>query len=124
MSMKNFGRLAETRATNYLKHLNYKILERNWYSSLTPYHKKWKGEIDIIAQSPTGQLIFVEVKARNGAKYSPEKAVNKSKQASLKRLCESYIYRYQKLDSMIRFDVIALNRIQNYWKIKHIIGAF
>ena len=122
--MKNLGRLAETRAAKYLEHLNYNILERNWHSSLAPYRKKGKGEIDIIAQSPGGQLIFVEVKARNGAKYSPEKAVNKSKQASLKSLCESYIYRYQKIDSVVRFDVIALNRIHNYWKIKHIIGAF
>lgn len=51
------GERGEQLATDYLKRQGYSILARNWRCK--------RGEIDIIAQSSTGDLAFVEVRTRH-----------------------------------------------------------
>ena len=50
----DIGKYGEDKACEYLVKNGYKIIERN-------YRKPW-GELDIIAKSPEGILVFVEVK--------------------------------------------------------------
>jgi len=53
-SWSEFGALAESKACEWLKSLQYKILDRNW-------KRPW-GELDIVAQKD-GVMHFIEVKA-------------------------------------------------------------
>lgn len=54
---KNFGKLGENIAAEYLKRKGYSIIARNFYCKM--------GEIDIIAKEKH-EIVFVEVKTRNG----------------------------------------------------------
>lgn len=100
--MNNFvlGRFGEDEAIKYLKKHKYKILERNFSCAL--------GEIDIIAQD--GEfLVFVEVKARNSAKFGlPREAVDIFKQRKIINTALYYQKIKRKLDSLVRFDVVEI----------------
>lgn len=127
----NFGRQAEERAKQLLIRLGYKIIDQNWNAHLYPSfhtnskpHHPQKGEIDLIAISPQSILCFIEVKARRGSFQNPLAAITPSKQSTIKKLANIYIYRYQMHQYPVRFEVIGLNRIQNYWKIQHLVEAY
>ncbi len=118
MSSKNknieIGKKGEDMAVDYLEHLGYEILERNFRSG--------RIEIDIIAKL-ADRLIFIEVKTRTGNLYGyPEEAVDDQKQDSIENCAEAYI-----LDTgwqgKIRFDIIAVNLNQKS-PIFHIKDAF
>ena len=104
MSHKNknieIGKKGEAMAAEYLRKLNYQILERNY--------RKGRVEIDIIARLDK-KLVFVEVKTRTGYAYGlPEEAVDEAKQESIEACAEEYILD-AKWEGHIRFDIIAVN---------------
>ena len=78
------GKLGEEVAARFLKKNRYKILERN-------YRENW-GEIDIVAISPAGTLVFVEVKAITGPDpyIRPEEHLTRAKLIRLERTAELY----------------------------------
>ena len=84
---KNIGDLGEKIALNYLKKKSYKILELNWFNR----SGKRLGEIDIIALSSEGILVFFEVKTRKVCDVNdkeivmPENQVNYNKLNKIKK---------------------------------------
>lgn len=119
---RQIGDLGEKIAANFLVKHSYTILEKN-------YLKRW-GEIDIIAKSKEGELIFVEIKTRNVAVnnqlYYPEDAVNYLKQNKLIKTAETYLYeRKISENTPWRIDVISIemNKNTRTAKIKHFINA-
>jgi len=74
------GRLAEDKAVEYLKTLNFKILDRNFYSKF--------GEIDIIA-TQDNILHFVEVKS--GTSFNPAYNLTNRKLERILKTVEMYL---------------------------------
>ncbi len=112
------GSLGEELATRFLKSSGYKILDRNHLSST--------GELDIIARSRDGCLVFVEVKTRTSS--DPESgfaAVHLSKQKQLTRTALAYLKRERRLQERCRFDVIVVTIQEGLApQIHHVPNAF
>ncbi len=98
---KKLGDDGEEIAVQYLLDNSYEILERKYIS-----HKK---EVDIVAKSPDDVLVFVEVKTRKNDSFGePEYALTKSKQKSIIRVAQEYLYEKDIVDTSVRFDVIGI----------------
>ena len=81
---QRIGIIGEEIASNYLKSINYEILDRNFNCK--------QGEIDIIAKDKE-EYVFVEVKTRTNKEYGePVDAVNEIKKKHLQKAIEYYIY--------------------------------
>lgn len=94
------GKFGERSGETYLKKQGYRILARNLKS---PF-----GEIDLVAND-RGTLVFVEVKTRKDAGFGfPEEAVTREKRNRLIRLASWYLMQHPKLQSPVRFDVLAV----------------
>ncbi len=109
------GKLGEELAVDFLQKNNYNILETNWVFQ--------KAEIDIIAQKDT-ILAIVEVKTRSSIDFGlPQDFVKPKKIQLLVKAVNEYVISND-LDVEIRFDIIAVYREQNDYKIEHITDAF
>jgi putative endonuclease len=109
------GQEGEKKALEFLQNSGYQILEINWRSKHL--------EIDIVAQK-SGMLIIIEVKTRENNDFGfPEHFVNKSKQQKLIRAADAYLDE-KNIDMPVRYDIIAVSRIQNNWQIEHFEDAF
>jgi putative endonuclease len=115
------GKLGEEIALSYLKKLNYKIIDKN-------FRKKF-GEIDIIAKSPKGILIFFEVKTlqqkNNG--LLPEDEMTQAKIKKLKKICEYFALKNQNLINQPgwRIDLLAITiKNNNEYLINHYENIF
>jgi len=94
------SRAAEDAAARFLERQGYKIAQRNFTTRL--------GEIDIVALDD-GMVVFVEVKSRRRSDYGPpEVAVDRRKQAKLRRIAQLFLQRHRLTDVPCRFDVVAL----------------
>jgi putative endonuclease len=98
---KQFGAGGEQLAADWLVRQGYRLLARNWRSPL--------GELDIVSEQGA-ELVFVEVKARHGARMgAPEEAVTPAKQRRLIRAAESYLLAHHQEQRTFRIDVIAID---------------
>lgn len=104
-------------AAEFLLKQGYRILERNFRTVL--------GEIDIVAQDGK-TLVFVEVKARSGARFgAPQFAVDARKQAKMSRVALAYLSRKKIDPSECRFDVVGITRDSSgATLIEHLKDAF
>ena len=112
------ARAAEDAAADFLRHRGYKIAQRNFTTRL--------GEIDIVALDQ-GMIVFVEVKSRASDEYGPpELAVDRRKQAKLRRIAQLFLERHAIRDIPCRFDVVALTRTPegDGWTIELFQDAF
>lgn len=118
MSFKqDTGKYGEEQACNYLERKNYKILEKNFLCR--------QGEIDIIAKSARGELVFVEVKTRSSLKYGmPCEAVTPKKINNIIYSAKYYIFKNRLYNIDIRFDVIEIFLHNKKCIIHHIKNAF
>ena len=84
------------------------------------------GEIDIISQSGDGFICFVEVKYRSNKKYGTAiEAVTPQKQAIIRKVALHFLTYYIKdINAKSCFDVIAIDRLVDDYKITHIHNAF
>lgn len=117
-SNKEIGNYCENLAKEYLRDNKYHILDCNFRNFL--------GEIDIICIQDK-LLIIVEVKGRYNYDYGlPKESISISKQRSIIKVTNSYIYYKNLIDINIRFDVIEiyLNSENTFFKITHIKDAF
>ena len=97
---QKLGRKGEQIAVRYLKEQGYKILHRNWKSTL--------GEIDIIAREG-GMLCFVEVKTRSDEDFGGALgAVGPAKQAQIVRAALGFLMKHKLPVQDCRFDVVAI----------------
>lgn len=109
---KRFGNIGEKIAVEYLEKNNYKILERNFYCK--------QGEIDIIAIDKE-EIVFIEVKTRSSNIFgSPSEAVNYIKQKHIYRSAKYFLYKFDLLESLVRFDVIEVLIERGKFNVNHI----
>jgi len=76
---------------------DYLILDRNW--------RIRTGEIDIVAKSPDGEFIFVEVKSRSSLAYGdPLEAISPTKAFRLQKLALAWLVMNGEWGSAYRVD--------------------
>jgi len=118
MTARLDARAAEDAAADFLRRSGYQIARRNY---ATPV-----GEVDIVAIDQ-GMVVFVEVKSRASDEYGPpEVAVDRRKQARLRRAAQLFLERHRMADMPCRFDVVALTPQPSGggWRIELFQDAF
>ena len=109
------GKQGEQFAVEYLQKQGYEILETNWTFQ--------KAEIDIIAKKG-GTLAVIEVKTRSSTAFGlPQDFVKPKKIKLLVKAVDEYTIKND-LEADIRFDIIALQKHNNTFKIEHLEDAF
>ena len=109
------GKFGEELAVEFLQKNGYDILETNWTFQ--------KAEIDIIAQK-NNTLAVVEVKTRSSIEFGlPQDFVKPKKIQLLVKAIHEYII-LNDLDVEASFDIIAIHKEENNYKIEHIEDAF
>ena len=84
-------------------------LERRGYAILARRYRTRHGEIDIVADE-SGTVVFVEVKAREGAENGgAAAAVTARKQRRLASMAVDYLTRNHLTNRPCRFDVVAID---------------
>lgn len=110
------GQAGETAAWRHLKKNGYKLLERNYRTSL--------GEIDIIARHKK-VIVFIEVKARRTASFGhPKLAVTAQKQRKISMVALQYLKETGQSDAKARFDVVSILPSPEGPRIELIRNAF
>ncbi len=108
MTSDSIGKEAEEIAAIYLESKGYTILERRYRVRL--------GEIDLIAKDGS-VLAFVEVRYRKDASFGrPEETVDRKKQEKIIRAAMFYLSENGLTDAPVRFDVVALWRVNGKLK--------
>jgi putative endonuclease len=109
------GREGEELAAHYLAEKGYEIVERNYR------HKR--SEIDLIVKK-NNWLVFVEVKFRSSDAFGyPEDFVDYKKTRNIMDGAEQYTYD-KNWQGNVRYDIVAIRRINGEQEIKHIEDAF
>jgi putative endonuclease len=94
------GRFGEAEAARWYVQHGYVVLGRNWRCP--------EGELDLVV-GRTGEVVFVEVKARASAEFGgPQAAVDWRKQRRLRRLATAWLAEQRPDHVQIRFDVVAV----------------
>jgi putative endonuclease len=107
------GRLGENEAAEFLILNGYNIVSRNYQTK--------RGEIDCIAEDPSGTLVFVEVKAATSGCFGhPAFWVTRPKQRKIATMARLYLAEHGITKRPCRFDVITIFK----GKIDHIKNAF
>ena len=110
------GKVGEDDAVRHLEAQGYRILARNVVNH--------GGEIDVIAQEGD-TLCFVEIKARDGARYGLSiEAVGFTKQRRLSRAAALYLTSRGWHSRPCRFDVLGLDREESGWRYTLLRNAF
>lgn len=98
-SKYNIGMAGEEAAAEWLRANGFEILFRNWRSG--------RLELDIVATC-FDRIHFVEVKTRKaGGLTSPEEAIDRNKQKTLKRAASLFLATYD-VSLEPQFDLIAV----------------
>ncbi len=79
-----------------------------------------------MAQSPDGQVVFVEVKSRGAVGFGlPEEAVDRRKQHRICKAALAFLQRHGWLDRPARLDVMAVSwQNGGQAQVRHIEDAF
>jgi putative endonuclease len=110
------GAEGEDTAARYLAGLGYLILDRNFKTRF--------GEIDIVALDQK-TTVFVEVKRRqNAAHGSAEEFVRPAKMRRVVAASRIYAALRGLTESLIRFDVVAIDTKDGREQLRHHKGAF
>ena len=121
---KKIGAKGEDVAARFLKEKGYNIRVRNYKN----INVRQIVEIDIVAEK-NGEIIFVEVKTRELAKYGetlPEENITRSKLYKLNKIANFYIKCNNLWNYPYRFDAVSvwLGENDNNAKIKHLENIF
>jgi putative endonuclease len=112
---QSLGSWGEKYISQHLEKLGWKILENNFRTKF--------GEIDIIAQKDS-TLAVIEVKTRSSIAFGlPQDFVKPKKIQLLVKAVNEYIVSND-LDVDVRFDIIAIYKEENTYKIEHFEDAF
>jgi len=116
MTTKELGDFGELKALQYLKEKGYKIVTTNY--------RFQRNEVDIICESLSNKLVFVEVKTRNTTEFGPPwKSVTRSKQKQIIKCAHHYIIS-KDLDVEAQFDIVSIVHNSHGTFIEHIDKAF
>jgi putative endonuclease len=111
----DLGNLGETLAVEFLQKNGYTILATNWTFQ--------KAEVDIIAQKDA-ILAVVEVKTRSSIDFGlPQDFVKPKKIQLLVKAINEYVTTND-LEVDVRFDIIAIHKEGQQFKIEHLEDAF
>ncbi|MCK6578232.1 MAG: YraN family protein [Anaerolineae bacterium] len=99
-AIRTTGERGETLASEHLAGQGYAVLVRNWRTR--------GGEIDIIARSLEGVIVFVEVKTRRAAEADPLESITLRKRRRLIGAAQVYLAQNHLTDAQWRIDVIAV----------------
>lgn len=111
----DLGKLGENLAVEYLLLHGYEVIETNWTFQ--------KAEVDIIAQKES-TLAIIEVKTRSTITFGlPQDFVNAKKIQLLVKAVNEYVTSND-LDVDVRFDIIAIHKEGEEYKLEHIEDAF
>ena len=114
-SHNDLGKIGEDLAVEFLRKNSYEILDRNY--------RYRKAEVDIIAQK-NDVLAVVEVKTRSGNYFGdPQDFISKKKIKLLVEAVDEYV-NSKNLIVEVRFDIIAITKHQESYKIEHLEDAF
>jgi Holliday junction resolvase-like predicted endonuclease len=100
------GKKGELLAANYLKAMDYEVLEMNYYNK-----RGYRfGEIDLISRDKNGIIVFVEVKTREGNlnKVSPEASIDNKKLQNIFKIAHLYLKDQKWAESEWRVDFIGV----------------
>ncbi len=99
---QKLGRLGENLAAEFLSRKGYLMVEKNFLMA--------GGQIDLIMNSPQGNLIFVEVKTRRAApRRSDEFRLSRGQLHALRRAARSFIHLRHPAFQTWQFDLIWIN---------------
>lgn len=97
MNKQLLGATGEEIISQYLLARNYSVIDRNW--------RIRAGEIDLIARTPEGKIVFVEVKSRTTLKYGdPLEAISPLKAHRLQKLALAWLVMQGEWGSDYRID--------------------
>ena len=114
---KQQGDHAEKLARHFLEQKNYKFITAN-FSCRT-------GEIDLVMQTPTNEVLFVEVRYRKNNDYGGAlESITASKQRKIRNTALYYLQQHKLDDCACRFDVIAITQDVAAPHIEWIENAF
>jgi putative endonuclease len=107
------GNAGEDAAVEHLISLGYAIVSRNYQAR--------RGEIDCIAEDPSGTLVFCEVKSAKSSNLGhPAFWVTRGKQRTIIRMAQRYLAEHRYTNKACRFDVVTIYN----GKIEHFKNAF
>jgi len=111
------GDAAEERACRHLEEVGFTIVERNFRTRV--------GEIDIVARR-ADLLVFVEVRSRGDAGFGrPEETVSPAKRRRIVAAARRYLATVPSSSwREVRFDVIAIEGVENAAVLRHYPAAF
>ncbi|MBU6342521.1 MAG: YraN family protein [Bacteroidetes bacterium] len=117
MNKQNLGKAGEDLAAAFLENKHFRIVERNYRAG--------RLELDLIAWSPEGILVFVEVKTRSSNNFGgPIDAVTDAKQHKMAKAAAHYMHRID-YEWIIRFDILAVHLLPGKTpEITHVEDAF
>lgn len=105
MQNKEIGKIGEIIAAKHLRAKGYKILRQNLTLG--------KLEIDLVAQTPEGKILIVEVKSIIGSPetHRPEDNYNYQKSKNIRAAAQKFLGRYPQLitEAGVQIDLIAIN---------------
>ncbi len=108
------GSSGEDIAVKYLQTHGYRVLDRNFTTSV--------GEVDIFVTDESS-LIAVEVKSRLSLEYgTPAEAVNHEKIKKISQVTSQYIKKFRLFGTPVRFDVVEVYIADK--TVNHIKNAF
>ena len=108
------GSSGEDIAVKYLQTHGYRVLDRNFTTSV--------GEVDIFVTDES-TLIAVEVKSRLSLEYgTPAEAVNHEKIKKISQVTSQYIKKFRLFGTPVRFDVVEVYIADT--TVNHIKNAF
>ena len=111
----DLGKFGEEQAVDFLQQNGYDILETNWTFQ--------KAEVDIIAQKEN-ILAIIEVKTRSSIEFGlPQDFVKPKKIQLLVKAVNEYVIAND-LEVEVRFDIVAIYKEGNEFKLEHIEDAF
>lgn len=112
------GRWGQKQAERRLVRDGCRIIARNWAFS--------GGELDIVALTRDGVMVFVEVKTRRSEAFAPAiAAVNLKKQRKIGRTAKRFLTEFKLSGRPLRFDVITvILPLQGPVQLTHYPAAF
>ncbi len=111
------GRDGEDLAARFYERRGFRVVERNYRSGR-------RGEIDLIVCRGS-LVVFCEVKARGDDRWGlPAEAVDRAKQARLRRLAAAWLSERRPGPVELRFDVVSVIVRDGRREVTHIPDAF
>ncbi len=116
------GRQGEQVAVDHLEKSGMTVLARNWRCA--------RGELDVVARTPEGTIVFAEVKTRSSDAFGlPAEAVGAVKARRIRELALRWL---QEADPRsgdlrfgdLRFDVVSIVMHPGRADVLHLPGAF